>query len=812
MGKGKKPTMRVADYYMSVHYGVCIGPVDAITGIYIQEKTVWEGYAATETAITLDKADLFGGLQKEGGIKGVAYWLPGGVNQVLPEGLCNRFGRTAATTPGFRGLSSLFFVERVGAPGETTTVSTTVCPVSGVDGAPYFSYGAGDYVILGDGTTTEVDDDGCYVVTSTVALPPAGGFYWGSNNPYVPPAWVRAFRVSRNLPGGEAYAVITTGDHPPDANPANMIYECLTDVDWGMGAPIGIIDTSSFAACSQALYAEGFGLSMMWTQSAEIESFVSEILDHISATLFVNPRTGKLTLKLIRDDYDAATLRVLTPDNARLTSFQRKLWGDVINEIVVTWTNPTNEQEETVTLQDLAAISMQGGIVSDNRNYYGVRNGDLAAKLASRDLRVAATPLAACEVECDRRAWDLLPGEVIAVSWPEYGMDGVAFRVGNVDYGRPDASIIRASLVEDVFSLPVQSYVSPAGTEWVDTSQAPAPMAYTHLFTLPYPLQVSLGVTVAAYPEAVTGVLATAGGSDTTSVYELNTPGTLATGAATWLNLGRRTMVGHAFLPTPIPREALTVLGILSGQTGPVLPAVGNLVFIGNAVDGQSEIAMITAVGSGGSVTLARGVLDTIPRPWPANTAIWLIDGYFDATDTTDRAAGETATYKLQPHTSVGVLPLASAPAVSFVVTARPHLPLRPANVRVGGSYFATVTYADGAVPSTVSVTWANRNRTTEDSQVRRWTDATVTPETGQTTTIQILDADDSRAVVTAHTGLTGTSFSVPIASFGTATHTIVRVSAVRDGLESLQAFEIGVQMPVLPGYGYDYGYDYGAP
>lgn len=116
------------------------------------------------------------------------------------------------------------------------------------------------------------------------------------------------------------------------------------------------------------------------------------------------------------------------------------------------------------------------------------------------------------------------------------------------------------------------------------------------------------------------------------------------------------------------------------------------------------------------------------------------------------------------------------------------------------GTYYTEST-------SAIAVTWATRNRTTEDSQIILWTDGDVTPESGQTTTVTVMDMD--RNVITTHNGLTGSSFSLPYASFGGRAAGIVKVTAKRDGLESLQGHEIVVGFG--HGYGMDYGKRYGA-
>jgi len=921
VGKSK-PKMEVTEYYMSLHFGICNGPIDALLGITVKEKSAWNGHLSDLDDITISNPNFFGGVKKEGGLGGVATYLPGRSDQVLPDNLAVKLGRTSGEDcPGFRGLASLFFT----GTGAITSPSPYPLPLPWA--TPTVSGGAGFYwtanspYLPGVWATVRrapVGLDPAYALVpregnssktqmvhistaANMATNPTDGLENGVTITGLDPGLV----ITLSLPAGQTYTAWSTTGNPnintefstwdgaqnifwvipdaspddefsvgspstvydgyeaarvafnaldpninnltfsgassytfyikeqdsdpnsgglsiqlsypdvPDANPAHMIFECLTNTDWGMGAPSTIIDVASFEAAAVTLYGEYFGLSMMWTRQAAIEDFVSEILDHIQAVLYVDPATGLLTLKLIRDDYDAETLPELNPDNCDVTKFDRKLWGEIINEIIVTWTNPDNEQEETVTAQDLASIAMQGGsVVSASRNYYGVRYSGLATKLARRDLRTVGAPLASCEVEIDRSAYAIRPAACYKMTWPEHGLNGAVMRVMSVDYGRPGDMTIRAVLMEDVFSLDAGAYVEPEGSGWVDPSSAPEPITEARVITLPTFLAAEAVAQVGGidpvYPEAVAGILATTDNTDTFA-YDLYTQLPLPDGSLQWTSVGTNNIIGRGALAADIVAEAATTSVTVTDFSGQTQPSQGGFALIGAASDDETvmEVAMVTAVDTGtGEISLARGVMDTVPRAWPLGTAIWFVDGETLFEDRQVRSAGETVEYKLLSQTSQGQLALADAPTLSGTMTERPWLPLRPANATVKGVAFQVEgdeIDADG--DATIPVTWSNRNRLTEDSQILLWTDATVTPEAGQTTTVQVLDPAD-RSVVTTHDGLTGTAFDLPASSFGSLTLGIVRITSECDGFESLQGHELRVR--VSTGYGLGYGLNYG--
>lgn len=845
---GKSAKSEVTDYYMSIHYGISVS-IDSIHGIYVREKTAWEGEVSTLTPIAIDAPDLFGGNLKEGGVQGTAYFLPGRDDQVLPGTLASRLGRTNATAPGYRGVSSVFFcgasggfmwssnnpylgdiwmkvrrsAKGLGDAGSQMTGATMIAAtqrnsvtINGVTATVTQGVATtiNDALVKLDrksltinGTEIIVDLDSLFVsvggvskpITSSTKAVTVNGVSVTINGSYLVSLGAGTIKVANFR------AAFTA---PIDANAVHIIYECMTNPDWGMGGAPSSFDLPNWIAAAQTIYNEGFGLSLTWTNQSTVESFVGEIIDHIQATVFINPRNGLWTIKLIRDDYDIASLPVLNRDNCQVTSFDRKGWGETTNEIVVTWTNPQSEQEETVIAQDLANVTIQGAVISDSRNYYGIRNADLAMQVAKRDLRTASAPLAIFEIEVSRDAWDFAPGSVVVLDYPEpdYDIEQLVLRITKIDYGRPGDPTIKINAMEDIFSLPVAAYGLPPSTEWVAPVELPRPMDFTKIITVPLYFATAalnaVDLSAIEFPEVVTMVLAAQDSVDTFS-FNLISNVTQPNGGVAAQSVGTLSVIGHGTLSASLAAAAQSQINF-TDVIGNLPPAVNLFAFIGDGTEASMEIALLSAYDSGTGWTLVRGLLDTVPRAWPADTPVWFVGLENSVYDETVRAGGETVTYKVLPRTSLGMLSPADASNVTATLTNRPWLPNRPGNVKVGGVAFGMIDIADA--PS-VNVTWANRNRLLEPTQVVRWTDANITPESGQTTRITVMRAD--RSIITVHDTLPGTSFTVPQASFGGVGLAIVRVTAVRDGLESLQGHEITVSLTAR-GYGNNYGNFYG--
>jgi hypothetical protein len=1069
----KKPEMEVTEYRMSIHFGICSGPIDYIKAIYVGEKEAWSGLSYDVQAFDIDKQELFGGVKKEGGVQGKVTFLTGNSTQLFPTGLSAKFDLDPTEMPAYRGMATIFFSESTGAERNgfywtanspylrgvwvkaaraSSGLSESIARIYRVDplvsltpgveldaGGTYSGGHALNWDSNGDYAAHIEDDDPIVVWTLATGeareLPAAGDslvdgggihitkhdeivyrtggnfggglptflkFYNASDlslaqsialTPYMgagteinagvamddiiiegqawalakvrynsTPPWILLKRVggtwvvqwfepgtteTETLSMGREYAygvpitggptnevvrvawpifaedtvvpvsigarsilachyhwdtdevviVCTNGDilvYSPDlgtklrestgndvnlgdpninskrmtispgtivlpqkadassvieylreisvdtllvnrsitvastsfvqktspfgqvyanrdtggvflaaaaagplafwpfistedfdSNPAHMIFETQVNQSWGAGIATAGVDVDGYEAAAQVLYDERFGLSMLWSRQTTVEAFVKEIADHIEATVFLHPRTGLMTLKLIRDDYDIGALPAYTPDNSKILNFKRKLYGETINEIVLTWTNPENEQEETVTVQDDANIAIQGTIVSDGRNYYGIRTVDLATRIAYRDLRSAATPLASCDIEMDRSAWDHVPGDVIKITSPEDGISQLVMRVGPIDYGKNGNSSIKAALVEDVFSLAAAEYSTPPGTEWEDPSEEPSPADFAYVFTLPYFLVVNeVDPTVstdAEYPTVFAGVLAAEDGQDTAE-FELWGELTDAGGGSYEASLGTKTIISHGLLAVDLVEEATSVIAGFDERTQGTGPTVGGLLIIGDGEEDEVELAYISAFDISG-YTVKRGVLDTIPRAWAAETPVWFVVHDHTYADDEPRSEGELVEYQILTRTSLGLLTPSSAPIASATLTARPHLPSRPANVTVNAIAFAYEVDCVGVDP--IPVTWSERNRVTEDSIILAWDAATVTPEAGQTTRITVYDLLDNE--LTVHDGLTGTNFDVPTSSFSGNSFGYIKVESVRDDLVSLQ-------------------------
>jgi len=260
-----------------------------------------------------------------------------------------------------------------------------------------------------------------------------------------------------------------------DANPMNVIYEIMTNIEWGLGIPAADINTTEFSTAAATLESEGNGYSRLLDRQMEAKDLLREIEQQIDGIIFLDHQTGKYRVTLIRDDYDIDLVPQLDETNiVSIGDFSRGGWRETTNQVKIQFNNRSNRYADDFALaQDMANAMMQGGgtvqtgiSVSTTVNYPGVKNKGLANAIAWRDIRPLSYPLARVNLTVDKSFWDLTPGSVVAWSDDDLGFTKLPMRVLRIDHGQLDDNRMVLKCVQDVFSFGPGLYEDPPDTNW----------------------------------------------------------------------------------------------------------------------------------------------------------------------------------------------------------------------------------------------------------------------------------------------------------------------------------------------------------
>lgn len=312
------------------------------------------------------------------------------------------------------------------------------------------------------------------------------GGYIG-NSEQVRPYGVRVTRILQGWQGSVWYSAAATVDG--GMNPAHVLYQVLTDTEWGLGVPTNLINDTNFREAADTFVAEGFGLHMIWTQSSKIEQFLELVLEHITGALSLRLDTGLYELTLFRGNYDPDDLDEFDQSSVmELRRFEKQGWGQTVNEVTVVYTDPVSREPTSISAQDLANIDSQGDRVPAILERPGIRNHDVAQQVLARELASRTTPLTKITFTINRRAWAVPFGGLFKFTWPERQCDGRVFRVLKISKGTLQDGAITIEALEDIYQytlgvgLGSQTLVDPEeppATPPLDDDDTPAVISAT---------------------------------------------------------------------------------------------------------------------------------------------------------------------------------------------------------------------------------------------------------------------------------------------------------------------------------------------
>lgn len=744
-------------YLWTLQMGLCRGPINSVADITVGGISVTNGaeinLANSGQLVLLNKPELFGGDQKEGGVQGPLYLYNGAPDQTLQGSLSTSVGRLpdiAATlggdVPNFRGVVTGWF------DGLITSLN------------PY-------------------PKEWAFRLRRTDAG-------WYNDEPFYPE---KAQITLQSENGGIIQAM----------NGAHILYEINTNPEWGRGMPADLIDENSYIYAANQLCEEALGICIPWFRQESIKDFIPVVINHIGGVQYVDRTTGKMTLRLIRNDYDPDDLPVFGPGTGLLRIEEDDSSGEetAYNEIIVQGFDPTTKEEISVTLQNLASIQSLGEIISNTIKYRGIPTRGLLARIGERELGVQSG-LRKFSCVFDRRAYKLAPGTPFKITHPGKGIGEIIVRAGDIRE-RPlnqSNNEIEMDVVQDVFALPDASFVEPPGRIWSPPNFVADVAAQERLVEVDWrsyyirseqadrdavDAGTSFIATLASAPADVQAQGYDLATKPTGEEYEVQVTG----GFTAYLTLSEAI--------TPL-QTAFTLQGNLDAFDEEF--SAGDVVLIDD-----EQMSLVTFDVATGDVTVKRGVADTIPAAHDVDADVWLIDDEL-VSDGREYVNGETVNAKVLTRTSTDLLDIDDATELEIETNQRLFRPYPPGDVQVDGTsiYELVGEYAEPVL------TWAHRDRIVQADTSVGHTEGSVGPEAGTEYRIRVYDDDNTTLLNTYDVGAvdTWTYSDTDQGTDGASARVFLEIVSVRDSLESTYAYRFPVVLK--GGYGYGYGLNYG--
>lgn len=593
-----------------------------------------------------------------------------------------------------------------------------------------------------------------------------------------------SFELS-NYTDGLASGVGTIGE---DMNPMELLYQAFC-LDWGgLDVSPDMLDLENLREVATVLHAEGNGMSLCIASPNAGKEIAGEVMRQIDGLMYQNPATGKIRVKLIRNDYDVNDLPVFDESNIlSVRNFTSKLWEDTKNQVRVTYTDADNKYVKgSAMVQDLANINAQGRVRSITNAYPGITKGDLATEVANRDLTQASVPLMSALIELNREGAQLRPGDVFVWAWSPYRITQSIMRVKTFDLGALSDGRIVVECTQDDFGVNLTVFAPPQGSGSGPVAPTtPATAATVRLVReCAYWFAQASGITLQSSKSLLlVGAQATAGANqydiytstDTTNYNEseqgvVYTPfGTLAGTVSSVAGLTTGVISSITINTTDgAELEANTAAAIAQGA---------GMFMIDSELFAYETVSLGTGTATLGNVR--RALLDTVPAAHSIGAGVFFIQG--DSVIDDQFAWDATVRVKVLPTTYSDTLDLASAPYDSVALQKRAARPLRPANVKFdGGSAFTPPSVGTGSK----TVTWANRSRLS--ATILSIADNTNEYEPNQQTVFRYRKNGGAWVSATLAPGVTSYTFDAGAAGGDTVDYEIY---ATRDGLDSFSVW-----------------------
>jgi len=529
-----------------------------------------------------------------------------------------------------------------------------------------------------------------------------------------------SYEVQR-IPDGLDLATLQPGNEEIDlgANPMNVVFEALTNTEWGLARGSSDVDLVNFRAQAAILATEGQGFAWVWDRQQDVLELIKLVEQQVDGILTVDAVTGLFSFTLVRFDYTPGTLPLLDESNVKsVTRFQRPTWAETQNQIQIEFTDRRKNYTTSFALaQDMANQDIVKAINAAKIRSPGVKNPTLANSIAWRELRALSTPIVTMKLVTDRSQFDVQPGDVLEFSWARFGITRLPIRITSVDRGKILENEMTIDAVQDVFSFNAGSYSDPTDTGWQPINSAAQPSLRERLWEVPFQLSLDNDRHLA--------VLCSRDGGLHISFDVLSD----RVGTPFGLEGTENDFTPTALITAAISRDKGDVTPFIQDISIDALNDVriDELIAVASTTinpNDPSNVFLIdeellffeTAIDAGGGIITLQnchfGLFDTVPADHLDNAVVWFIGlglGLLQRAGELPDPPG-LIDVKILPQTVRNLLAEGSAATLSTDVQQRIRNPIPPGDPMVNLNRFHDLDGWTRAV-GTLDITWLTRNR-----------------------------------------------------------------------------------------------------
>ena len=326
------------------------------------------------------------------------------------------------------------------------------------------------------------------------------------------------YTVKLNLSGlnaVSAHAYITFNSSSRlDANPKDIVYDILTDSNYGMGFDSSEIDTTSFGIYSDYCIASNVFLSPLYDSQSEAQEVLTSLAELTNSTFVWSQ--GKLRIAPLGDTTISDNGKTFTPDLTPIYDIteddllcddgdepiicERKSQNDVKNSIKIEYLNRANEYNtEIEEAQDLVNIELFGLKQADTITAHQICTQEVANKVAQIALQRNIAVRNTYTFKLSMKYCLLEPMDLITLTSDRLGMNRELVRITSV---KENDGVLEFTAEEMVVgtATPAKYTTQNASYEAIDTATSVGNINAPVIFEPPFELtqgelQVWVGIS-----------------------------------------------------------------------------------------------------------------------------------------------------------------------------------------------------------------------------------------------------------------------------------------------------------------------------
>lgn len=246
------------------------------------------------------------------------------------------------------------------------------------------------------------------------------------------------------------------GTHTLGANPASIIFDLLTNVQYGLGIEESNINKASFERASNYFHGQLYYLNFYINQSMSVMDIIAKIQDWCECFLVKNEDDEYELIYFQESDADNPRCIVVDEDMIDF-KFRRKSWEDTFNSFTIQYTQlflpnltaPGAFETKTKTIKNEANIQMTGSVRNKvvNLKAFVNTNMDGIINRSNQIMKKESYPFGNGTLTLNLRFSFLRLGDVFTIDSDEYGFEA-PFRVLDINVNDADKNQLDLEIVQ----------------------------------------------------------------------------------------------------------------------------------------------------------------------------------------------------------------------------------------------------------------------------------------------------------------------------------------------------------------------------